>query len=592
MGAPPGLGDVSSKPLPKHIPKPGPDPGSSSADPLSPSGPGAPPPAAQESQALPPPNALALMGLDEKRIRLARGLRLFNGQHWDGAKLELSRLGDNPLAREVVGQIQKHEALFHARQIAFVVKALAQDSFQAGKYSETERLQIFQAVDQVESEMIASGKTDLGKAIAAAKLKLDPATLATWNRFSETQATPLAELSDAFLETDPELLAKGLLRLAEAYRERKLYGTAWALAQLAAEHPQTEKAAKDLSSYLEGKRLSTEYVVSDMFDHGGSAMAIDLLALVPSVALTRRLSTVGWLARRSGLIRVPLTLLAGGAIHWGSSKAIQALSGYDGQIMPRSLREFGGEFASSTLQNGLALFLANRKLMWGRPMATREAAAAIEAAESSTVSAEATQARRAWPSLLRMGAGKLARGAWWTAKTGTKLSLISVADLLLAQAPLHYFGVDSMTPQGLPEYALKLFPKTREARLAVAENYGARRLFRDYQKHGDGGKKVPTVIPGVEAGLDLDLFLTQLDPGIENGKREAAYAVLAEAAAGGKLGLNIRRWVLQKKKLGELAGANRTFERQGIPLRYEQDGSLCFTDSKDYPCPEPPAEKP
>ncbi|MCE9625232.1 MAG: hypothetical protein K8R69_07260 [Deltaproteobacteria bacterium] len=584
MGAPPGTGPASStgSPVIKTIPNPTP--------PAPKSGPTAPPPAPSGNPDSPqflqaPPTALQLMGVDEKRLQLGRGLRLYNGRHLDSAKLELKPLNDNALAVTVLDQIQTNEAMFHSRQLCLILKALGQDAAQTNGYSAEDLEALNTAIQDVEAQLILSGGKSLEKAIQAAQSNFSPEVQKIWRRFSDSQKVPIAELSQAFLETDQSLLASDLLRLAELNRDRKLFGTAWALAQLASEFPATEKRAKDLSAYLEGKRTSTEYVISDMFDHGGSSMAIDLLALIPSVALTRRLSTAGWLLKQRSLVRVPLTLLAGGAIHWGSTKALKLVTGYDGKILPGSVKEFAGEITSSTLQNSLALFLANRKFMWGRPMATREAVAVVENAEAAKGSKTAMQ-KFLW-------AGKTGgRAAWWTTKTSFKLGLIGSADLLLGQFPLHYLGVKDMTPKGLSRNLLPFFPKTRETRDAVAEIYASRRLFKTYHERGGGISKMPNTIPGIEAGLDLDLLVTQLDPGLEGSKREAAYVVLTEAAADGRLGLNIRRWILQKKKLGELAGANATFARQKIPLRYEADGNLCFSDSTDYPCENPPAAKP
>jgi len=539
------------------------------------------------------------MGVDDKRLQLGRGIRLYNGRHLDSAKIELKPLSDNGLAVKVLGQIQTNEAMFHSRQLGLILKALGQDTAQISGYSAGERETLATAIEAVESQLIISDGKNLEKAIESAKRTFDPSTQKIWERFSDSQKVPIAELSQAFLETDQSLLASELLRLAELNRDRKLFGTAWSLAQLAAEFPATEKRAKGLSDYLEGKRTSTEYVISDMFDHGGSSIAIDLLSLVPSVALTRRLSTAGWLLKQRALVRVPLTLLAGGAIHWGSTKVLKVATGYDGKILPGSFKELAGELTSSTLQNSLALFLANRKFMFGRPMATREAIAAVESAEAAkgaeTVETAATLRSRglgAAKQILRVSK-TAGRAAWWTTKTGMKVSLIGGSDLLLTQLPLHYFKVKDMTPKGLSQYLMILFPKTRETRAAVAETYAARRLFKTYHEQGGGISKMPNTIPGIDQGLDIDLFVTQLDPNLEGPKREAAFVVLTEAAADGKLGLNIRRWILKKKELGELAGANSTFARQGIPLRYEADQSLCFSDSKDYACENPPrAAKP
>lgn len=598
MGAPPGVGDASSATRPAQHLQPGVPPAKPAEPkpPASPSEPGAPPtPQAKFQQN--PNDPLRLMGVDERRLKLTRGLRLYQDRHMDTAKLELQPIADHRLAGEVLGQIKNHEAVFHARQLAFVLRALGKDAAGPCSFSESQSAKLTQAIEAIESRLILDGGTDLDKAVAAAKAGFDPEVRKVWDCFAQTQRTPLAELAAAFQETDPGLLADQLLRLAELHRDRKHFGTSWALAQIAAEYPKTEPRAKQLSAYLEGKRLSTEYVISDMFDHGGSSIAIDLLALAPSVALTRRLSTVAWLARRRGIARVPMTLLAGGVMHWGSTKVLKGLTGFDGKILPGTWRDFGGELTSSTLQNSFALLLANRKLFWGRPgpkpvLAAAEGVEAAKSAETLEATAALAKPKLGFARQALRGGQAFGRGLWWTTKTSLKVSTIGLGDLALVKTPLHYFNVHDMTQRGMPQYALKLFPKVRETRQVVSETYGARNLYREYQKRGDGAAKLPNTLPGVDPALDLDVFLTRLDPSLAGDKREAAYAVLAEAASNGKLGLNIRRWVLQKRKLEEWEGANRTFERQGIPLRYDAEGALCFTDSESYPCPEPPAKKP
>ena len=596
MGAPPGVGDASSATRPATNPlltTPPPEPAK-------------PAPRASDSATTKPSepdtrfkqnpvDPLKLMGIDESRRQLTKGLRLYQDRHLDTAKIALDPVRDNFLAKEVLKQIGTRETFFHARQIAFVLKALGRDAAGTCAFTEAQSALLDSAIESVENYLVLHNSNDLNKAIAETRAALPSDVQKVWDCFASHQQTAIAELSAAFLETDPELLADNLLRLAEQYRDRKHYGTSWALAQIAAEYPKTQGRAKELSAYLEGKRTSTEYVLSDMFDHGGSSIAIDLLALIPSIALTRRLSTVAWLANRSAFVRIPATLLAGGLAHWGSTKAIKGLSGFDGQIMPRSFRQLGGELASSTLQNGFALLLANRKLFWGSPASKKEIANATSkvAVVEGTEAATAANGARAGlaPKILR-GGQLFGKSLFWTAKTSLKVGIISTGDLLLVKTPLHYFKIHDMTQQGLPQYAMWLFPSARDARQAVKETYSSRNLYRQYQKSDAISAKLPNSIPQVDPALDLDVLMTKLDPSLAGDKREAAYAVLAEAAASGKLGLNIRRWIFQKKKMGEWEGANRTFERQSIPLRYDAEGTLCFIDSENFACPESPATKP
>lgn len=596
MGAPPGVGDASSatrpatNPLtPTPLPEPAkPAPRASDSAPSSPSLPDT-----QFKQN--PVDPLKLMGIDESRRQLTKGLRLYQGRHLDTAKIALDPVSDNFLAKEVLKQIGTRENFFHARQIAFVLKALGRDAAGTCAFTEAQSTLLDSAIQSVENYLVIHNSNDLNKAIAETRAELPPDIQKVWDCFASHQQTAIAELSAAFQETDPELLADNLLRLAEQYRDRKHYGTSWALAQIAAEYPKTQARAKMLSAYLEGKRSSTEYVLSDMFDHGGSSIAIDLLALIPSVAMTRRLSTMAWLANRSAFVRIPSTLLAGGIAHWGSTKVIKGLSGFDGQIMPRSFRQFGSELASSTLQNGFATLLANRKLFWGSPATKKEAASAaskVAVAEGAEAATAVNEARVGFAPKLLRGGQLFGKSLFWTAKTSLKASVIATGDLVLVKTPLHYFKIHDMTQQGLPQYAMWLFPETRDTRQAVKETYTARNLFRQYEKSDAQKAQFPNSIPNIDPALDLDVLITQLDSSLTGGKREATYAVLAEAAASNKLGLNIRRWILQKKKMGEWEGANRTFERQSIPLRYDTDGTLCFIDSAAFACPESPAAKP
>src|SRR5262249_2322999 len=264
----------------------------------------------------------------------------------DSAKLELQPLSGNGLAQQVLDKIQSSQAVFRSQQVGAVLKAMGQDEAQLNSYSGSDQTLLFNAIDKIDAQLLLDGGKDLAKAIAKTQQNFSGDTLRVWNRFSEDQRVSLDELKSVFLEEDPKMLADAMLALAERLRGRKLYGAAWTLAQLASQYPNTELRAKEMVGYLEGKRLSTEYIISDFFDHGGTSMALDLLALIPAVGFTRKISRVAWLAEKGPWLRIPLTMLAGGAIHWGSTKALKIMTGYTGDILPSSFREFAGEFAS------------------------------------------------------------------------------------------------------------------------------------------------------------------------------------------------------------------------------------------------------
>lgn len=576
MGAPPGIGSSSSSPTPTAGAQPDPTPPASSGIGASPppSGPAAPPPQRDPTVSVQQPiQVSAPLNPDQTRLLLAKGLRLFSDNHLDSARSTLQPVSQEPLAGAVLESIEDRELRFRAIQSSVVLKSLAQDHAREHRYSESEREKLRSAIGDIESQLIAKPSMSWSAAIEEAKKGFSADTLKAWEGFAAPQQLHLKELDSLFQEKDRELLAHGLLNLAERFRQEKYFGTSWTLAQLAAEFPQTQAKAQGLIAHLEGQRSSTEYVLSDMFDQGGTSMAVNLLSLLPAVAGARRFSQIGAIASRPFLARVPLTLLAGGSIHWASTKGLMWATGYDGQIMPRSFSEFGKEFASSTAQTGVALLLANRFWKMKPPVAA-------EAAAETTSASAAGFRQRALSTL-----AKTPKALWWTTKTGLKIGTVTAFDLG-TQWGFHATGVKEMTPQGFPQGLVNtFFPGTADSRKTVVSTYDARRLLDRHMKTFAAAEKISSGPPVLDPKLDLDLFLTDLDPSLDGDRREMAYAALAEASRQQKLGLNIRRWVLAKKKAGEFPAANKVLERQGLSLQLDQDGFVCFKDSKQYPCP-------
>jgi len=404
-------------------------------------------------------------------------------------------------------------------------------------------------------------------------------TLQSFDSFLREEEALLRELRSKFAETNAVQRATGLTGMADRLYEEKYYATAWTLAKFASNissNPAASRRGRSLVEHLEGKRLSTKYVVSDLLDHGGTSILVDMIALAPAVKLMGYASKLGWLSRQAPMAHGMVKMLAGGAAHWTSSKAIQGLIGYSGAVMPRDLSEFAGQFASSTLQAGLASFLAGRKFMWGKNVLTPPAKnPAFQLAIDEVKGTGLSMGYRA------LVYGEKAFDAAWRSAIHTLKVGTVVAPTNLLQVVLHHFHIKDMTPQGSPSW---LFQDTR---LAVAQIYGAHPLLEDHAQAVENSH--------VEQGPsdDLDLFITQLDPNVDEtkGKRQMIRGELYLAQD--RLGLNIRRWVLKKKSLWEESGkkagdeldhANRTFERQGSALRFKADGTLCLTDSTNFSC--------
>ncbi|HKX13351.1 MAG TPA: hypothetical protein VJP40_09375 [bacterium] len=563
MGAPPGIGSSTSAPPP--------DAGIPSRFPPPPGGPAASPPADSTAFGQPLPVAAPLKP-DEIRLRLAQGLRLYSDNHLDTARQTLQGVGEDPLGKAILGKIEDREARFRSIQASAVLKALAADYGRQHDTAESEKQKLGEALADIEAQLLSKPSASWSESIETAKKGFSAEVLKAWENFATGEKSRLKELESLFKEKDRELLATGLMNLAERLRQQHYYSTSWTLAQMAVEFPGTQKKAQELIDHLEGQRSTTEYVISDMFDQGGTSMAINLLSLYPAVAGARRISTWSRLAAKSFWLRYPAALAGGSSIHWGSTKGLMLATGYNGQIMPRSWGEFGTEMGSSALQTGTALFLANR--FWKLKPAAKTAVAETETAGAATFR------QRVWS-----GLGKGGRGLWWTTKTGMKLGTITAGDLA-SQWAFHAAGWKDMTPQGFPAGLVKhLLPGVHETRQTVLSTYEARRLLEQHYKTMSAATAAGPQQNVIELGLNLDLFLTALDPSLDGDRREMAYAAFASASERKKFGLNIRRWVLQKKQLGEFGSANKTLERQGIPVRLDQDGFVCFTDSQTFPCP-------
>ncbi len=483
---------------------------------------------------------LGLVDFDTARLRLARGIRQFHAGHLDAAKSELTPVAQHPYAQKLLTRIAETERSYHARKIGMLLSALIADAGLNGRLSG--------AVEMVE-RIYAQEGCNLGTCLQQAQKDFDPVTRGAWEVFSKKLGWALEEIDQAFQEKNASLLATNQLNLALRFREKQLGGAAWVLAQMAAEHVETREEAKALLSHLTGGRLSTEYLISDFFNQGGSSIALNLLSLIPTIAITRRLS--------------PLRgLLASGAIHWGSNKALMLLTGFDGKILPSSFGDFVGELGFSYMQAIPATALSNRFLWkkWGK---------------LPTVTESVTTAPTTLGGRILHGSRQFAKGSWWLLRKPLKLSAVAATDLTFQYAS-HLTGIHTMTAPGLPDYILHLFPKTRQIRHEVEQGYEIRRLLRD--------SRMPSQNPFAETVQDLDLFITKLDPTAGVDKSEMVYAELSGAADRGDLGLNIQRWILKKKEEKDWQGANQTWERQKIPVRFNATGELCLIDSAVYPC--------
>jgi len=495
---------------------------------------------------------------DEQRRLLTRGLRFFQEGRLDQAKENLAPIFQIPLAQDLLKKIEISEQQFYGRQLGTLLKAVVQDQATQGIWDEGQKNSLFSTIDLLENDYFLLDKSTLKKTLATLGPQLSQGDQALWSLFSSRNQSLIDSLDSVFQDPDPSVRAHSLMNIALDLQKGDSAGASWWAARLASEDDETRNDAQSLIAYLEGRQRSTEFFVSELFNQGGTSMAINLIALIPTVGLTRKLYRM----------RPLYAYLAGGLLHWASQKSLMWATGFDGAIMPHSIRDFAGQLGSSYLQSTAAIFLANRLLWKNVPKALDKE---INTAAAATAPVHWSQ------SLARAGMWGV-RGLW----AGTKLSL-KVGGMSAAGLGAQYLGhithLQSMTAPGLPTFVMKLFPKTRETRREVFQTANVRKLLEPYA--GDS----LILIPPPHRVLDFDpaQLLLQWDPSIDGRKSEIAAAELADAATRGDFGLNIRRWITRKIAVGEYANANATFQRQKIPLQVE-GGILCIVDSKEFSC--------
>lgn len=495
--------------------------------------------------------------LDVERVGVADGIRRYHSGDLPGALAQLKNHPGNPLARQLATDIAALEERDQKTPLGDLVKALVLDASVLHSYSKEEEGLLLAAAELVGTYFLQGDKRDLRGAIEKAKADWDEKTRASWERFDKNYGPVLSQVNDAFQETNQEILAKNCLWLARDFRGKKLGGSAWLLAQLAAQEPASKSDAEGLKQNLEGRRVSTEYLISDFFDQGGSSIAIHLLALAPTIGFTRKL----WRTR-------PLyALLAGGPIHYLSTKTLLALGGYDGKILPRSFGEFFRGLGTSYLETAGTLLLAHR-FYW---RAARVAAAAP---------AEGAEAARKFSAY---GAAKmLPKALWWTTKTSLKVGTVTIYDLS-AQYLAHVTGVSNMTPKGLPQNLMYLFPDTKNIRREVSQGYKVRStLIADRREDEQPGKwRLPS-----DASLEttIDTWLARTDFSGDPKLNEMLFVELYAAAKRNAFNLNIQRWIQRKMETGDYPAVNQTLERQEIPIRVQNNGRFCLLESEQAAC--------
>jgi len=499
---------------------------------------------------------------DEQRRLLGEGLQLYQEGHPEQAKLKLARILDNPLASELLRNIKASEREVLGKQIATILKTVAQDQRSKGEISEAQKDHIFTAIDLFEQTYSQETKTKLSTVLKEVEGKLDQTLRFDWLLFSNTHQELIASLDSAFQDPSASMRAHSLLLIALTLRESQSSGAAWWTAHLALDDPASHDQAKQLIDHIEGKKFSTEFIVSDLFDQGGTSMLTNLLALVPTIGLTRKLYRM----------RPLYAYMAGGLVHWAATKSLLLATGFTGEIAPHSMKDFAGELGSSYLQSTTAIFLSNRWFWKNVPkLATAEV-------EESTVLGAKTIPQK----LLGVG-GSALRGLWFSSKLSMKLGVLSAVDLG-SQYLGHTTHMQAMSQPGLPSYLMPLFSQTRKTRQEVFQTYGVRRLLEPIWGKGP---ILAIQAPSLSSlDFDMNVLLNHWQPRMEEAKSQVVSAILTEAATRGDLALNIRRWITAKVGKGDFKGANATLERQKIPLRFDKDGSLCVEASKEYGCKE------
>ena len=177
---------------------------------------------------------------------------------------------------------------------------------------------------------------------------------------------------------------------------------------------------------------------------------------------------------------------------------------------------------------------------------------------------------------------KIPRGIWWTVKTTGKLGTITILDLG-AQYLSHLTGISNMTPRGLPQYLMPIFPETRGIRREVSQGYKVRETLIAGKPDEEQPGKI--VLPsGTDLEATIDSWLARVEFSGDSNLSEMLLAELYDAANRGAFGLNVQRWIFNKIETRDYPAANLTFERQKIPIRVQSNGRLCLLESIQYPC--------
>ncbi|HCU24513.1 MAG TPA: hypothetical protein DF383_05805 [Deltaproteobacteria bacterium] len=488
------------------------------------------------------------MSQDELYLHLGNGVDAFyNDLDYARARSEFTSIGQHPTAKRHLKEIERIEAPLRGIQLAIIMMALGQDSIDDS--SKRQKLEtVFNSL--IQKLAAPTGETtlpldqawsDAVERVRGDTYNLGSVSIEAFNGFLEEEKDRLETFQSLLKNKDPEQQASQLMDLAEKFRKKNYGTTAWILAQMAQGTSNTESIrnrAKTLIDHLEDTRSSWKYIVSDILDHGPTSVLTNLVAMVPAFIAVGWLGELGWLVQ----------LLVGGGAHWASSKLIQVLNGYSGQIMPQNLSEVPGELASSTAQVGMGMLFG-----WGRSEVP-----------------------------------KVTSRVWRFAKNSTALGMIHAV-----QFPFDYLGIKDFAPQGLPSWV------AHDTRLAVTQTNEAHRLYKYYTQALQNKKSSFGVKSHNDTcGVGLNILMANLDPLPDKQKRLMVKGALcATAEKTPDTWPATSRWVSKKKELwkksepsaqGELDSANNALRQTGTPLRLNGKGEFCFTTGSQYsPCKPP-----
>ncbi len=428
-------------------------------------------------------------------------------------------------------------------------RALAQDAVKLGFYSKTDKLLLFQALNQIENSWTDQSALMFRDAILKAQADFNAETRQVWRKFFKDHESDYQALQHLFLERDPRLLGERQLALAHQFRKRQLFGTAWTLAKFAEHHPKIQSAARPLIEDIEGKRIDKEYLISDLFDQGGSSIALNMLGGFGGLYLTRKVQR---LQRHTAWV-------LSGPLHFLSTKAAMWAVGYSGKIWPKSGLEWGGELFSSYVQASPALFIANR--MFRVPVKAPKVKG-IKIPPSTP------------PPIVHPPSFSPPRFLWNGTKFIGKVAGLGFVNIVTQLIP-HYTGLKPMTPQGYPKRISRwFFPKIQENRLAVSQLYDARTSYRQWTRTDEYRTSQQETVIKLLKEHEVSLFLTKLNPTLEGEKRKKVLSILFQADAEGKLDKLIRQLILHQKELGKRWPINKIFEHQKIPLQISSSGLI------------------